>query len=151
MSSKYEKLSELIMFFNQKFHMEQLLTYGFQFLYEKLELNSAAIYKKNGDHFELVSSLEYDDPIKDIESTRVLDRLASMHGGLLTSNFSKYFECDIISKTEMEIVIPIIVRSNLFGFIISNGIKSEPITEDDISFIEKATIIINSTFEKSKN
>lgn len=150
MSNKYERLSELIMFFNQKFHMEQLLTYGFQFLYEKLELNSAAIYKKNGDYFELVSSLEYDNPIENIECTRVLNRLASMHGGLLTSNFNKYFEYEIISKTEMKIVIPLIVKSDLFGFIISNGIKTGPITEDDISFIEKATIIINNTFERAK-
>ena len=150
MTCNYGKLSEMVSFFNQRFHMEQLVTYGYKFLHEKLDLLNSAIYIKNNDIFELGSKFGYDEIPEYIKSNSALSKIAILHGRLLVYSFNKYFEEDFINSTEMQIIIPLIVKSELVAFIVSNGVSYGELSPEDIEFMEKGNILINNALSLAK-
>ena len=148
MEKKYRKLSEMILFFNQRFHMEQLITYGYKFLQEKLELNNSCIYIKDNKKYTLRDKIGYEDLPYEMDENRMLVAFASLHGRLLTSSFIKYFDKEIIDTTNMTLVIPLIYKGILLGYIISDGLKNDDLNTDNIEFIESANVLINNAYQR---
>lgn len=145
MKDNYNKLLEMISFFNQGFHMEQLISYGFKFIHNSLNLDKSVIYIKRGKYFELKNKIGYDNILEEVISNKNLERISISHGKLLISSFYKYFDLNFIENLEMKMVIPLIVKSELIGMIISNGLINEEFTSQYIEFVEKVNILLNNS------
>ncbi len=148
---RYEALIQAIDFFTQKFDVNQLANYAFDFANEILTLNSSALFINQGDSFNLVKSRNYSIKSYSIPNTEKLQRIATFYGSILKSNFDTYFNASDIKVFDTQLIIPLIIQDLLYGFIVSNGKAVELIDEDDLIISKALMQLINNSLENSKN
>lgn len=138
-------------FFTQSLHSEQLAQYGYTFIHNNLKLNSSALFLKNDKGYELVFKTKYLDDRYFIEETGDLKKFATLYGRILTKNFEVYFNMEVIEKFNVSIIIPLIVKDELVGFILSDGKNDEGFTEDEMEVADAIMRLMNSSYESSVN
>lgn len=83
-------------------------------------LKASAIYYLDDDTYKLVSQIGYDYDIKLKEHKNdKINNIATLYGRILYENFQKYFDEDFVDYFDPELIIPLIVKDKLYGFIIS--------------------------------
>lgn len=149
--NKNNALLEAIDFFTQKFSIHQLSSYAFEFVNQILSLQSSAMFLKEGDRFVLEKNFNYDVHAYTIPDTPKLQRIATFHGNIMTSNFEGYFEAKDIEALRPRLIIPMIIKDLLYGFIISDC-KNECYLSNNELHLSKALMqLINNALESSKN
>ena len=118
-----EKILTSVDYFSQFLSLEQILSYGYEFFHDTLGLSASAIYYLDEDNYKLMSQIGYkcDINIKEHKKTEKTNNLATLHGRILYDNFEKYFDEAFIDYFEPELIVPMIVKDKLYGFIISDG------------------------------
>ena len=149
--NKNNALLEAIDFFTQKFSIHQLSSYAFEFVNQILSLQSSAMFLKEGEAFVLKKHFNYDVHEYAIPDTPKLQRIATFHGNILTSNFESYFESKDIEALNPRLIIPMIIKDLLYGFIVSDC-KNECYLSNNELHLSKALMqLINNALESSKN
>lgn len=147
-TNDYEKITKAIEFFSQNLHEEQFTSYGYPFLHDLLDLKKSALFmlkdlKNKQSPYTLLQRINTDLDVKTIESSKVLKNLAILHGRYLINNFDQYFEKSLLNNTAINLVIPIINESVLYGFIIS--IDELPYS-GNLDYLQVVNIIMNMSF-----
>lgn len=96
----------------QKFSVKQLAHYAF---YELIKSKSC----KLSEHM--------------LADTPELQHIATLHGEIIVSRFENFLSSDLIENFRVRIAIPLIIQDSLYGFILSDGKASEPLSEDDLT------------------
>lgn len=148
---RYESLLKAIDFFTQRFNLQQLADFAFEFSNEIVTLNSSALFLKKGNSFILRKKRFYEVDDYTILNTSSLDKIPLFHGHIITSNFQSFFEEEEILQFDMKLVIPLIIDSELFGFIISNGKIINSFEEDDFHILNALMRLFNNALENSRH
>ncbi len=143
MNKNIQKLFDMITFFSQRFHIEQLTTYGYNYLHVNLNFINSVIYLLDEGSYKLKGKTDYGDIPLVINTHPYTEKVATHHGRLVTHSFEKYLPDLFIETTKMKLLIPLIVKNKLIGFIVSEGIKDHNM-EDYVELIDKANILINN-------
>lgn len=147
---RYEALLQAIDFFTQKFNLKQLSDYAFESANKILDLKSSALFLLEGDFFEIKSSKYSGISQHTIQNTQNIKGIATLHGDIITSNFERFFNTEDISLFKMEIVIPLIIKDLMYGFIVSDGKLSQKLGEDDFIIAHALMQLMNNSLENSK-
>ncbi len=148
---RYEALLQAIDFFTQKFSLKQLSDYAFEFANEILTFNSSVLFIKEDEQFVLKKERNYHFVEYTIESTEKIQRIATFHGDILKSGFDHYFEQKEIDLLKPLVIIPIIIKDLLYGFIIADGKAVGTLDENDFIIASALMRLINNSLENSKN
>ncbi|MDF2839813.1 MAG: hypothetical protein K0Q99_584 [Clostridia bacterium] len=148
---RYDALLQAIDFFTQKFNINQLSDYAFEFTNEILSLNSSALFIKEEDHFRLVKEKNYHICDYTIENTLKLQMIATLFGNVMTTGFDKYFKKQDIAAFDAKMIIPLIIKDLLYGFIITKDNLDESMVHDDMLMSKALMQLINNSLESSKN
>lgn len=118
-----EKILTSVDYFSQLLSLEQILSYGYEFFHDTLGLKASAIYYLDDDTYKLVSQIgyDYDIKLKEHKKNDKINNIATLYGRILYENFQKYFDEDFVDYFDPELIIPLIVKDKLYGFIISDG------------------------------
>ena len=118
-----EKILTSVDYFSQFLSLEQILSYGYEFFHDTLGLKASAIYYLDDDTYKLVSKIvdDYDIKLKEHKKNDKINNIATLYGRILYENFQKYFDEDFVDYFDPELIIPLIVKDKLYGFIISDG------------------------------
>lgn len=149
--NKYYSLLQAIDFFTQKFNLNQLSSYAFEFTNNMLDLGSSALFIKDEDYFVLIKENGYKLRSYNISDTPKLQRIATFNGNVMTGSFETYFEPSDIRTFSTKLVIPLIIKDLLYGFIISDGKKDGLFDQDDILISKALMQLFNNSLESSKN
>lgn len=149
--NRYDALIQAIDFFTQKFSVEQLSHYAFEFTNDILFLNSSALFLKNGNSYDMKKSKLYGISDFNMPATPKMQRIATFHGDIVVAHFENFFNSDIIRHFDIKIVIPLIIQDLLYGFIISNGKTGESFSKDDLTIARALMRLINNSLENSRN
>ncbi|MEW9121384.1 MAG: hypothetical protein AB2421_01640, partial [Thermotaleaceae bacterium] len=147
---RYEALLQAIDFFTQRFNLEQLGAYAFDFTNEILTLNSAALFIREEDTYRLKSTRLYNVKQYSIPHSQALEELPVLHGDIITSKFDSFFKEEMLESFEIKIVIPLVIHDYLYGFIVSNGKILGELEEDDLVIASALTKLFRSSLENSK-
>lgn len=144
----YDKIIKAIDFFSQDLHEEQFSRYGYPFLHDLLNLKKSAFYmvkdfKNEESPFILTHKINSTVGLEIINNSKQLKNLAVFHGRYLDSNFDQYFPKSLLDQVAINLIIPIINKSVLYGFIISEDHLSYEGRRDYLSVINT---VINMSF-----
>lgn len=146
-----DALLQAIDFFTQKFSMSQLSNYAFEFTNRILSVSSSALFIKTENSFELVKEKNYNIDQYCIEDSSKLQRIATFYGNVMTTSFNNYFEEKDLEVFGPQLIIPLIIKDLLYGFIVTNSRTDEAISQDDLIMSKALMQLINNSLESSKN
>ncbi|NLK85979.1 MAG: GAF domain-containing protein [Clostridiaceae bacterium] len=149
LSGKMFRYSGLILavdYFSQKLNAEQIMNAAFDFVNELLTLDSSSLYSFTGDSYRLVREKGRCIGLKTIPGSKKLNDLAVFHGNILTgrSSILRFFDEEIFSRCNVEIVVPIIIDAGLEGFILIPEKTSGNFDENDHIICEVLMNLCNS-------
>ncbi len=149
LSGKMFRYSGLIMavdYFSQKLNSDQIMIAAFDFINELLTLDSSSLFCKKGDGFAIVREKGRSVGLQSIKISSSLNDLAVFHGNILTgkSSILKYFDEEIYHKSNIEIVVPIIVDTTLEGFLLIPEKTGGRFDEDDLIICQVLMNLCNS-------
>ena len=146
-----DALLQAIDFFTQKFSISQLTNYSFEFTNRILTLSSSAMFIKKGNSFELLKEKNYNIDHYLIEDNPRLQRIATFYGNVMSSNFDHYFDKQDLNVFSPQLIIPLIIKDLLYGFIITKGKTDDAMSQDDLIMAKALMQLINNSLESSKN
>lgn len=148
---RFEALLQAIDFFTQKFNIQQISQYAFEFTNEILTLNASALFLLEGNNFVLKKTRQYGINYFTIPNTDKIQRIATLFGDIITSNFDHFFEPEDISVFRARLIIPLIIKDQVYGFIISDGKAMNGFNEDDYTMSRTLMRLFNNALSNSTN
>lgn len=147
----YEALLKAIDFFTQRFNIDQICYYAFEFSNEILTLNGSALFTFEDGRYVLKNNRLYDAQTKYIDNTSSLSEIPILHGDIIVNDFEMFFDKKIIEEFNIKIAIPLIINETLYGFIISNGKILDDFNKDDLIIASTLTKLFKSSLENSQH
>jgi len=143
---RYTGLVQAIDFFSQKLVFEQIVDAAFDFINELLLVDRSAIYVLENNTYVAKKDKGYSETLDNIEVTTNLKNLATFYGNILyeREKIVKFFEPSVIDSLEINAIVPLIIESNLYGFIVFHN---ENFGEDDFIISEALMRLINNALE----
>ncbi|SET37344.1 hypothetical protein SAMN05660297_02196 [Natronincola peptidivorans] len=148
---RYEALIQAIGFFTQRFSLQQLSEYSFDFTNEILVLNASALFMLEDNEYKLKNQRLYKINNYTIKNNEKLQKIATLHGSVMLNNFNNYFEKKDIDHLNMAMVLPLIIDDLLIGFIVADGKAMGSFQEDDYIIAMSLMRLFNNSLENSKN
>ncbi len=148
--SDYNTLMKSIDFFSQNLSFEQIMTYGYTYIHNALELKHSAIYVIEENSLKLNSQIACTFKTQNIPYDNQLKRIATRLGRTLQKELPEYFSDDFINGESVCFGIPIIVRDDLVGIIFSkDDINLE--NHETATFYNGMNQLINKACESAIN
>lgn len=147
----YEALLKAIDFFTQRFNIDQICYYAFEFSNEILTLNGSALFTFEDGKYILKNNRLYDTQTKYIDNTSSLSEIPILHGDIIIHDLDMFFDKKIIEEFKIKMVIPLIINETLYGFIISNGKILDDFNKDDLIIASTLTKLFKSSLENSQH
>lgn len=144
---RHEALLYAINFFTQSFGTNPIIKNAFDFSNEILTLYSSALFLKENDSFIMKAEQNYDIKEYSIGGTEKLKNLALFHGDIVKSSFEEYFTEDEIDTFKPKLMIPLIERDKIIGFIISKGKVIGELNTDDYIVASALMRLVNKSLE----
>lgn len=144
-------LVEAIDFFSQSLHLEQLIYYGFELVNKALCFEASALFIIEGDHYELKRSNQYLNPQKYIPKTSKLNSVATLFGRIMTGDYEKYFDIQDVEPFNPDLIIPIIVKDELVGFIIAKNSPNFVCGEKELTLAFAINQLMNKAYENARS
>lgn len=143
----HKKLQEAIDFFSQSLHVEQLMAYGYDLMHRVLELKQSALFLKRDMDYVLQIESEYHIPAFGEKVTPNHKALAERFGRVLTRDFDRYFSQELITTFRVALLIPIINKNELVGFIVSSGSQLGELDSELVDFAFAINQLMNKSYE----
>jgi len=138
-------------FFSQSLHLEQLTYYGYEFVHQNLGLKSSALFILEGDQYILKQHKEYNHDTYALDNESKMKTIATLFGRIITHDFDSYFEADFIEAFNLKMVIPLIVKDRLVGFIASDGKEDGDFSEDEMQVAGAMMQLMNTAYGNALN
>lgn len=147
----YGKLLEAIDFFSQSLHLEQLSYYGFEMVHQILNLDKSCLFIREKNQYELKLQKNYGIDQWTIPETHRLRQVATLFGRIMTSEQQDYFSAPDLEKFSAAIVIPLIIKDQMVGFIFSNGRVAGDFTAERLILAGALMQLMNRAYENATN
>ncbi len=147
---RYEALLQAIDFFTQRFDLEYLSEFAFEFTNEILTLNASALFVRKGENYILTKNRYYAYDDYTIKGNLNIHKIATLYGNVMTSDFHNFFAKEDVDAFHIQLVIPLIIDDYLFGFILSEGKSMGNINSSDITIAQTLMRLFNNSLENSK-
>ncbi|MDF2925094.1 MAG: hypothetical protein K0R57_4008 [Paenibacillaceae bacterium] len=149
---RFESLLLAIELFTQRFDMEHLSLFSFDFVNEILTLNASALFIRDKDQFILKQKRLYAEigPYS-IADTEQLRQLATFRGHIITKDLDQVLDSRDIEALQIQWIMPLITDDILHGFIVANGNQSGEFTDGDLILSSTVMRLINNSLENSKH
>ncbi len=72
--------------------------------------------------------------------------IATLFGRIITHDFDSYFQEDFIESFNLKMVIPLIVKDRLVGFIASDGKEEGVFSEDEMQVAGAMMQLMNTAY-----
>jgi hypothetical protein len=147
----YLGLIQAIELFSQKLNFDQVVYTCMDSINELLLVEKSAIYVKQEDTYVLKRQKGFESCVNEISNSQILRDLPVLNAGLLNKDKgSRYFGGSLIDEMEVQMVVPLIMENELFGFIlIGNKIIGE-YDEDNFVLAEALMRLFNNALENYK-
>ncbi len=145
----YGALLQAIDFFTQKFNLDQIGSYAFEFANEMLTLHSSALFVKEHDQFVLKNARLYPVNSYRLSNTQALQELPVLHGDIIIHKIENFFSQEFIETFHIKLVIPLVINNLLHGFIVSNGKILDDFDENDLVIASTLTKLFRNSLENS--
>ncbi|GMQ57565.1 hypothetical protein AN1V17_19600 [Vallitalea sediminicola] len=134
---RYTGLIHAIEFFSQKFNLDHIEKYIYEFTNELLLPDRIAVFIRKNNEYKLMQVNGYNKRHYTIEYNETFDEIIKYHSGLLREyKLKAYFPQDVFSDFDCNFIIPLIMDCELYGFIFVN--------KDNNKFLEDDEIIANA-------
>lgn len=145
------KLLQAIDFFSQSLHLEQLSYYGFEMVHEMLGLDKACLFIRENRNYVLKYQKNYGTTAWVIPETASHKKVATLFGRIMTAEQKDYFSQSDLDAFSAKIVIPLIIKDQMVGFIFSNGRKTGAFTEELLVLAGALMQLMNRSYENATN
>lgn len=132
---RYTGLIHAIEFFSQRFSLENIERYIFQFTKELLRIDTCCFYALEEEEYHLVNQIGYDQKKVDIrmQKTREHDQVVYFHPGLLERDYIEIlFAKEFVEVIDPKYAIPLIMDKVLYGFLFVQKKKEDNSVDDKI-------------------
>lgn len=146
---RHEALLYAIDFFSQGFDIGQIAKHAFDFINEILTLNSTAIFLREDKEFILYRSKNYGLESYKIRVSNRLKSIAQFHGNIIKEKFSSFLDDKDIKLFRPKLIIPLIVKDKILGFIISDGKVIGELDRSDYNIALTLMRLINKSLENT--
>lgn len=147
---QFDILLKSIDFFTQRVYIEQIMDYGFEFLKKLLIVKSSALFIRNGKEFQLKRQDGYGISDYHFLSSRKLDELPLFHGRMVTKNINSYLPTEVIELFQIELVVPLMIDTELVGFIVATGKNDSEFNANDLTMVDHLMKLINYSLENNQ-
>ncbi|NLM49174.1 MAG: hypothetical protein GX198_10350 [Epulopiscium sp.] len=143
---RYTGLIHAIEFFSQKFSIDQILEFAYDFVNELILVDQIAIFYKEKNQYTLLKSKGYNIHQYSTEYTPKYDEIALFHGHILNSHaLEEYLPSKVLTDFPSKLAIPLIIESELYGFILTNRFEDKPAFDEEDSIVAEALMQLFNT------
>lgn len=129
---RYTGLVHAIEFFSQKFNLDHVEDYIYEFTNELLLPDQIAVFVKKGAKYKLKHSNGYEQKDCMLYYDKSYDEMIHYHSGLFTKeNIEAYFPKEVFQNFPAMIAIPLIMNCELYGIVFLNRIN-DSFADDDL-------------------
>ncbi len=150
----YRELMNIIDFFSQRLHREQIVHYGYKIFEDLTLLRSGGIYtlNENEDSYVCIENKGYNQPLPAIQFKEIHHEFARKNGFLLDhrKEQSRYFDDGFLGDLEIDLILPLITEDKLFGFIIATE-NDKPSGIKNREFLNRFNDLLNLSLEKAES
>lgn len=147
---QYSKLIHVIEFFSQRFSLDNMTQYMYDFVMELLEPTRCSMVILDHKVYKLYATNMNFEKVIEFKKEEKHDRLVYFHPGILDKDFLRGFlEADIFRRIQPEIGIPIIIDKTLYGIVFIR--KEEVISEDELIIAEALMNLYHLALTNLKN
>lgn len=133
-AGRYSGILSAIEFFSQRFELEQLISYAFDFSHDLLFPNQIVLWSLNEDQYTIEHSKGYDANFS-FQFLEQYDQIVYFHAGLLyDKNVTTLLPHEISELFQPDFCIPLIMDKSFFGLIALKRSKENPFTLEDETF-----------------
>ncbi|GKX30371.1 hypothetical protein SH1V18_28510 [Vallitalea longa] len=130
---RYTGLIHAIEFFSQKFNLNHLEKYIYEFTNELLLPDQIAVFIKDQNKYILMQSSGYTKKDYTIDYSSSYDEIIKYYSGLLKEdNLREHFKKVVFNDFPFQFCIPLIMDLELYGFIFVNKINDSFCEDDEI-------------------
>lgn len=135
--SRYSGLIHAIEFFSQRFDIEQIIEYAFDFTNNLLIADNVVLMCRDKNYYSVAYSKGYDHNDYAFEYAYDYDKIIHFHAGLLyQEHLEKFFPKTLSKKFKTDFAIPLIMDKSLFGIILVGNNKAKKLPVEDIIIAE---------------
>lgn len=152
LSKKHESLDYSlsgIEFYSQVLSVEQLFSYGYRHFHKITGLKKSAIFALMEEGYVLRECIGYDIKKDFYPSDSKLEEIATLCGTILCENKNQYFKEDFLKKYNAELVIPLIVKDTLAGFILTKTLVDTYSEKYNFEYIEGMKNLFNMSLSNA--
>lgn len=147
---QYSKLIRVIEFFSQRFSLENMTQYMYDFVLELFEPSRCSMVILDRDIYNIyTSNVDYEQEIS-FKKDEKHDQLVYFHPGLLDREFlSEFLDSEIFVGINPDIGIPIIMDKTLYGIIFISKVRA--LTQDELIIAEALMNLYHLALTNLKN
>ena len=136
---RYTGLIHAIEFFSQKFSIEQILEYAYDFVNELIIVDQIAVFYKVNNQYIMFKSKGYNIEQYSIDYTTDYDNIALFHGHIMnTQDLNQFLPSKLLNDFPAKLGIPLIIESELYGFILTNRFEEKSDFEQEDFIVAEA-------------
>ncbi|MBP2026300.1 hypothetical protein J2Z35_000089 [Acetoanaerobium pronyense] len=138
-----------IEFYSQVLSIEQLFSYGYRHFHKITGLKKSAIFALEEESYVLKECVGYDIKKDFYPCDSKLENIATLCGTTLCENKNQYFKEDFLKKYNAEIIIPLIVKDTLAGFILTETLPDICSEKYHLEYIEGMKNLFNMSLSNA--
>lgn len=143
---RYTGLIHAIEFFSQKFSIEQILEYAYDFVNELIIVDQIAVFYKVNNQYIMFKSKGYNIEQYSIDYTTDYDNIALFHGHIMnTQDLNQFLPSKLLNDFPAKLGIPLIIESELYGFILTNRFEEKSDFEQEDFIVAEALMQLFNT------
>lgn len=138
-----------IEFYSQVLSVEQLFSYGYRHFHKITGLKKSAIFALEEEGYVLKECVGYDIKKDFYPFDSKLEKIATLCGTTLCENKNQYFKEAFLKKYNAEIIIPLIVKDTLAGFILTETLPDIYSEKYHLEYIEGMKNLFNMSLSNA--
>lgn len=146
-----KQLLESVDFFAQNLSFEQIVSYGYQFLHNMLNLKSSAIYVLKEHQFELQYQTNAEFSTGYIEHNGEMKKLATRFGRAMQKELPEYFASKFLEDEDIAFAFPILVKDDTVALIFSKNTELNLEDREFAEFVHGINQLVNKAAENALN
>ena len=146
----YELLDSAIELFSQPLLSHQIAKYAFDVFIKMLALQETALFLEESESYLLIQQQLYTVSDWVVQYTEKLKDLPIFHAGIMTHNWDRWFADDWIKTFQPKLVIPLVMKHHLFGWIVSKGTVTGELNIEQLHIAHSLMYLVHSALERSE-
>ncbi len=146
----YELLDSAIELFSQPLLSHQIAKYSFEVFIKMLALQETALFLEESENYSLIQQQLYALTGWEVPFTEKLKELPIFHAGIMTHHWDRWFAEDWIATFQPKLVIPLVMKHRLFGWIVSKGTKTGELNNEQLHIAHSLMYLVHSALERSE-